>query len=46
MQHKEIRHEISKTRLKAIEALRVKDVYKLRECMRKLQELDHKLYDE
>lgn len=46
MEHKEIRREITQIRLQIIKALREMNAIDVKNCIKRLKELDHKLYDE
>ena len=46
MEHKEIRREITQVRLQIINALRSMNAIEVKNCIKRLKELDHRLYDE
>jgi hypothetical protein len=46
MEHKEIRREITQVRLQIINALRSMNAIEVKNCIKRLKELDRKLYDE
>lgn len=46
MEHKEIRSEITQVRLQILNALRSMNAIEVKNCIKRLKELDHKLYDE
>lgn len=46
MEHKEIRHEITKVRLQIIKALREMNAIDVKNCIKRLKQLDHQLYDD
>ena len=46
MEHKEIRREITQVRLQIINSLRSMNAIEVKNCIKRLKELDHQLYDE
>ena len=46
MEHKEIRREITQIRLQIIKALREMNAIDVKNYIKRLKELDHKLYDD
>nr|DAN22251.1 MAG TPA_asm: hypothetical protein [Bacteriophage sp.] len=46
MEHKEIRREITQVRLQIIKALRDLNAIEVKNCIKRLKELDHILYDD
>lgn len=46
MEHKEIRREITRVRLQIIKALREMNAIDVKNGIKRLKELDHKLYDD
>lgn len=46
MEHKEIHREITQVRLQIINALRSMNAIEVKNCIKRLKELDHQLYDE
>ena len=46
MEHKEIRREITQARLQIIKALRDLNAIEVKNCIKRLKELDHILYDD
>lgn len=46
MEHKEIRREITQVRLQIIKALRDLNAIEVKNCIKRLKELDHTLYGE
>lgn len=46
MKHKETRREITQVRLQVMKALRDMNAIEVKNCIKRLKELDHILYDD